>query len=34
VFHCETHAYKWNPDARELETLRALANAFDGGGLP
>jgi hypothetical protein len=34
VFHCETHAYKWNPDAQELEKLRELANAFDGGGLP
>jgi hypothetical protein len=34
VFHCETHAYKWNPDPRELESLRELVNAFDGGGLP
>jgi hypothetical protein len=33
VFHCETHAYKWNPDPRELESLRELVNAFDGGGL-
>jgi hypothetical protein len=34
VFHCDAHAYKWNPDAQELEVLRALVNAFDGGGLP
>ncbi len=33
VFHCETHAYRWNPDERELQSLRELCNAFDGGGL-
>ena len=34
VFRCEQHAYSWNPDQRELQSLRELCNAFDGGGLP
>ena len=34
VFHCDKHAYKWNPGLDELAVLRELANSFDGGGLP
>jgi hypothetical protein len=34
LFHCEQHAYRWNPDVQEVEILRRFTNAFDGGGLP
>jgi hypothetical protein len=34
VFHCEKHAYRWNPDVVELENLRKLVNAYDDGGMP
>jgi len=34
VFRCEEHAYTWNPNDAELQNLRELCNAFDGGGMP
>jgi hypothetical protein len=34
LFHCAEHGYKWNPDLKELESIRSLTNTFDGGGLP
>ncbi|MDE3196833.1 MAG: hypothetical protein KGN84_10845 [Acidobacteriota bacterium] len=34
VFRCDRHAYAWNPEEAELQHLRELCNAFDGGGLP
>jgi hypothetical protein len=26
LFHCDAHSYRWNPDAREVATLRHVAN--------